>query len=68
MKIGRIVLGVCQTNCFFLYEEDKYEVIVVDPADHGEGLYEKLKEAGFAVRNRVCRTATEHCNRGRFLL
>ncbi len=49
MKIGRIVLGVCQTNCYFLYEEDKKEVIVVDPADHGEGLYDKLKEAGFSV-------------------
>lgn len=49
MKIGRIVMGVCQTNCYFLYEEDKKEVIVVDPADHGEGLYDKLKEAGFSV-------------------
>jgi len=49
MKIGRIVLGVCQTNCYFLYEEEKNEVIVVDPADHGEGLYDKLKEAGFTV-------------------
>ena len=49
MKIGRIVLGVCQTNCYFLYEEEKKEAIVVDPADHGEGLYDKLTEAGFAV-------------------
>lgn len=49
MKIGRIVMGVCQTNCYFLYEEGKKEVIVVDPADHGESLYDKLTEAGFTV-------------------
>ena len=49
MKIGTIVLGVCQTNCYFLYEDEKKEVIVVDPADHGDDLYDKLKEAGFTV-------------------
>ena len=49
MKIGRIIMGVCQTNCYFLYKEGENEVIVVDPADHGEGLYDKLKEAGFSV-------------------
>ena len=49
MKIGRITLGVCMTNCYFLYEEGKNEVIFVDPADHGEGIYDKLKEAGFSV-------------------
>jgi len=49
MKIGRIVSGVCQTNCYFLYEEGKNEVIFVDPADHGEGIYDKLTEAGFIV-------------------
>lgn len=49
MKIGRIVMGICQTNCYFLYEEDKKEVIFVDPADKGDVLYNKLKEAGFSV-------------------
>ena len=49
MKIGRIVLGICQTNCYFLYEEGKKDAIVVDPADRGEGIYDKLKEAGFDV-------------------
>lgn len=49
MKIGRIVMGVCQTNCYFLYEEGKKEVIFVDPADRGEMIYQKLTEAGFSV-------------------
>jgi len=49
LKIGRIVLGVCQTNCYFIYEDGKKQVIVFDPADQGEYLYNKLKENGFQV-------------------
>lgn len=49
IKIGRIMMGVCQTNCYFLYEEGKTDVIFVDPADHGDLLYEKLQNAGFHV-------------------
>ncbi len=50
IKIGRIVLGSFQTNCYFLYREDSHDCIVVDPAEDGAGLYEKLKEHGFAVK------------------
>lgn len=50
IKVGRIVMGVCQTNCYFLYEEGKTDAIFVDPADHGEVLYQKVKEAGFEIR------------------
>lgn len=49
IKIGRIVMGVCQTNCYFLYEEGKNQVIFVDPADRGDVLYDKLTNAGFEV-------------------
>lgn len=49
IKIGRIMMGVCQTNCYFLYEEGKKDVIFVDPADHGDVLFEKLNKAGFHV-------------------
>ncbi len=49
LKIGRIVLGICQTNCYFIYEDGKKQVIVFDPADQGEYLYNKLKENGFQV-------------------
>ena len=49
LKIGRIVLGVCQTNCYFVYEEGKTGAIVVDPADKGEYIYNGLKEKGFNV-------------------
>ena len=49
LKIGRIVLGVCQTNCYFVYEEGKNGVIVFDPADKGGYIYDKLQEKGFTV-------------------
>ena len=44
LKIGKIVMGSVQTNCYFLYEEDKNKIIVVDPADRGEYLYNAFKE------------------------
>lgn len=49
LKIGRIVLGVCQTNCYFVYEEGKKEAIVFDPADKGDYIYNGLTEKGFSV-------------------
>lgn len=49
LKIGRIVMGICQTNCYYLHEEGKKEVIFVDPADKGDLLYHKLTEAGYTI-------------------
>lgn len=49
VKIGRLTMGICQTNCYFLYEEGTDKVIFVDPADKGQQIYKKLKEAGFEV-------------------
>ena len=49
LKIGKIVMGSVQTNCYFLYQEDEKKIIVVDPADRGEYLYNAFKEAGFEV-------------------
>ncbi len=49
LKIGRIVLGMCQTNCYFVYEEGSSRVIVFDPADKGDYIYNGLKEKGFTV-------------------
>ncbi|MGN1204171.1 MAG: MBL fold metallo-hydrolase [Lachnospiraceae bacterium] len=49
LKIGRMVLGNCSTNCYFLYEEGKQDAIVVDPADRGAWIYEKLNANGFQV-------------------
>lgn len=43
LKIGRMVLGICQTNCYFVYREGSREVICFDPADAGDHIYETLK-------------------------
>ena len=49
LKIGRLMLGMCQTNCYFIYEEGKSEVIFIDPADKGEYIFEVLQNNGFSV-------------------
>lgn len=50
VKIGRIVLGAAQTNCYFLYQEGSGECIVVDPADQGGNIYKALNRNGFEVK------------------
>lgn len=49
IKIGRMILGVCQTNCYFLYREGAQECIVADPGDKGAGIYDALRKNGFRV-------------------
>lgn len=49
IKIGRMVLGSCQTNCYFLYRTGESQAIVVDPADQGEKIYGALERNGFQV-------------------
>ncbi len=49
LKIGRMVLGVCQTNCYFVYREGSKDVIFFDPADRGDYIYETLEKNGFRV-------------------
>ncbi len=49
IKIGRMVMGVCQTNCYFLYREGEQACVVADPADRGADIYNKLRRNGFRV-------------------
>lgn len=49
LKIGRIVLSVASTNCYFVYHEGQNKVIVIDPADQGDYIYNALKTKGFEV-------------------
>lgn len=50
IKIGRMVLSMCQTNCYFLYREDSKDCILVDPADQGANIYNALSRNGFTIR------------------
>ena len=47
IKIGKMVLGMVETNCYFLYDEDTKEAVVVDPPK--SGIAEKLGENGLKV-------------------
>ena len=49
VKIGRMVLGSMQTNCYFIYDEEEKKALVVDPADAGDKIYEALTRNGFTV-------------------
>ncbi len=49
IKIGRMVLSPCQTNCYFLYRDGEHEAIAVDPADQGQKIYGALLKNGFRV-------------------
>lgn len=49
VKIGRMTLGVCATNSYFLYREGGTEVIFADPADRGAEIYEALQSRGLSV-------------------
>ena len=49
IKIGRMMLGMCQTNCYFVYREGTNKVIFVDSADYGEQIYQRMKDNGFEI-------------------
>lgn len=49
LKIGKLTLGVCQTNCYFVYREGSKDVIVFDPADRGDYIFESLAKYEFKV-------------------
>ena len=40
IEIKMMVLGPVQTNCFFLINEDTKELLIIDPADHAQGIIE----------------------------
>ena len=57
IRIGKMVLGVCQTNTYFVYRDRESdnenavrETIVIDPADQGQKIYDALNRNGFAVK------------------
>lgn len=54
MKIGRMVVSMCETNCYYMYREEEATegeraALVIDPGDRGEQIYEGLKRKGFRV-------------------
>ncbi|MDO4284836.1 MAG: MBL fold metallo-hydrolase [Eubacteriales bacterium] len=50
IQVGVYTIGMVQTNFYYLHLEDSNEVVVFDPADNGDLLYEKLTAQGLQVR------------------
>ncbi len=45
-KIGSLVIGPVATNCYYVYDDEKNEALVFDPALYGEKIYDRLKKEG----------------------
>lgn len=50
IQINCFIVGMVQTNFYFLYREGSGDCVVVDPADYGERLYDELTKRGLTVR------------------
>lgn len=44
------VIGMVETNFYYMYREGHKECIVFDPADYGERIYEILSEEGLEIK------------------
>lgn len=47
--IGKTMLGIYQTNCYYVYREGSDKVLIFDPADKGREMVEALAPEGLHV-------------------
>ena len=47
LKVKRRVLSACSTNCYYVFKEGADEIVVIDPGDAGEIVYDDVKSLGF---------------------
>ena len=50
MTTERLVLGHFHTNCYILSDSDTKEAIVIDPAHHGDRIYNAIEQNGYKVK------------------
>ena len=50
IRIGCYVVGMVQTNFYFLHVEGEKETIVFDPADYGKEIYDELTRQGLEIK------------------
>lgn len=46
LRIEKVTIGYVSTNCYLAYHKDTKETIIIDPADHGEPILDKIKTLG----------------------
>jgi glyoxylase-like metal-dependent hydrolase (beta-lactamase superfamily II) len=50
VKVEKFQLGMVRTNCYLLYNDETKEAIIVDPADNGAYIKNKIEEKGLKVQ------------------
>ena len=50
IELGCYVIGMVQTNFYYLHREGEKETIVFDPADYGREIYEELTRKGLEIK------------------
>ena len=50
MKIEKFILGPLNTNCYLIYDEVSFKGIVIDPADEGSFLSQKILDQGIDLK------------------
>lgn len=50
LKVGCIVLGILENNCYFVHREGEYDAIFIDPTSKGEKIFVKLREKGLSIK------------------
>lgn len=50
LKVGCIVLGILENNCYFVHREGEYDAIFIDPNSKGEKIFVKLREKGLTIK------------------
>lgn len=53
MLIETFKLGALDTNCYLLWQENKTEAVIIDPADDGDFLNEELLHRGLQLKTIV---------------
>lgn len=43
LSINKMVMGMTQTNCYYIHQNGFKEAIVIDPAENGEYIFKKLE-------------------------
>jgi len=50
IKIDMLTLGLVQTNCYILGDEDTREAVVIDPSDNAPEILSVIRREGWTVR------------------
>ena len=46
IKIKRRILSACQTNCYYVFRDGSDEMVIIDPGDRGDIVYQDVKSLG----------------------